>query len=262
MNSKKSITFIGAGNVATHLAKSFFSKGLSISKVYSKNIENARLLAQAINAKPCNSLDNLYEQNHIYFVCVKDDVIEEVISQLSIQNNLVVHTSGSVGIDVFVNKNINNYGIFYPLQTFSKDKTVNISEVPFCIEGNNSATENELVDLAKCLSNNVQLINSEQRKHLHLAAVFACNFSNYMYAIADDLLQQNNLDLNLLKPLITETANKIKDNPPKAMQTGPAKRNDQEVIKKQLEMLANKPEYKELYQLITNNIIKTTNGKF
>jgi predicted short-subunit dehydrogenase-like oxidoreductase (DUF2520 family) len=159
-------------------------------------------------------------------------------------------------MDVFEKSGFNNYGIFYPLQTFSKTKAVNISEVPFCIEANTDKNEQLLVDLAKVLSNNVELINSEQRKKLHLAAVFACNFSNYMYTIADELLSNDNLDLNLLKPLIIETANKIKDNSPKAMQTGPAKRNDKAVIEKQLQLLANNPAYKDIYQLITEQIIK------
>ena len=149
-----------------------------------------------------------------------------------------------------------NNGIFYPLQTFSKDKGVDISSVPFCIEANNTETQNTLFNLAKTLSNNVQLITSEQRKVIHLAAVFACNFSNNMYAIADDILLQNGMDLNLLKPLIKETANKIQKDSPKHVQTGPARRNDQEVIKNHIQMLADSKDYQDIYELITNNIIK------
>ena len=256
MNTKKSISFIGAGNVATHLAKAFFSKDFTISKVYSKNIGNAELLATSINAIPCNNLEELYEQNHIYFICVNDDVIEEVLHLLKLKDSLIIHTSGSVSINIFEHKAFSNFGIFYPLQTFSKNKAVAIDEVPFCIEANTKENEQELIRLAKVLSNNVHLINSEQRKKLHLAAVFACNFSNYMYTIADELLNNNDMDLNLLKPLIIETANKIKSNSPKAMQTGPAKRNDIAVIEKQLELLANNSTYKDIYQLITDSIIK------
>lgn len=256
MNIKKSISFIGAGNVATHLAKAFFSNGFTISKVYSKNLRNAELLSSSINATPCDNIEKLNEQNHIYFVCVSDDMIDEVLNLLKVKDSLIVHTSGSVSINVFERHSYSEFGIFYPLQTFSKNKAVEITEVPFCIEANNKENEQQLIDLAKVLSENVQLINSEQRNKLHLAAVFACNFSNYMYTIADEILSNNDMDLNLLKPLIIETANKIKTNSPKAMQTGPAKRNDIAVIEKQLELLANNSTYKDIYQLITDSIIK------
>lgn len=256
MNTLKTITFIGAGNVATHLAKAFFSKGFTISQIYSKSLTNATSLAQEINAEACNNLSEINDKNHIYIVCVNDDAITEVLNQLKFKNKLIVHTSGSVNMEVFEKANFSSFGIFYPLQTFSKSKTVNIKEVPFCIEANSKENETLLLDLAKVLSANVQLINSEQRKQLHLAAVFACNFSNHMYAIADKLLTQNNLDLNLLKPLITETANKIKDNPPKAMQTGPAKRKDTTIIENQLQLLADSKDYQDIYKLITENIIK------
>lgn len=256
MNTKKSITFIGAGNVATHLAKSFFSKGLTISKVYSRNIENAKLLATEVNSQAIDNLAELYDENCIYIVCVKDDVIENLLNKFTIKKSLIAHTSGSVNMNVFEEQGFSNYGIFYPLQTFSKNKKVNIKEVPFCIEANTKENEQQFSELASVLSKNVQIINSEQRLQLHLAAVFACNFSNYMYTIANELLINNDMDLNLLKPLIIETANKIKDNSPKAMQTGPAKRNDKAVIEKQIQLLANHPDYKDIYQLITDNIIK------
>ncbi len=258
MNTLKTITFIGAGNVATHLAKSFFSKGLTISQVYSKSLINATSLANEINATASNNLSEITDKNHIYIVCVNDDAITEVLNQLKFKNKLIVHTSGSVNMDVFKKLNFNSFGIFYPLQTFSKSKAINLNEVPFCIESNTNENEKLLLDLAKTLSNNVQLINSEQRKKLHLAAVFACNFSNHMYAIADELLTQNNLDLNLLKPLIIETANKIKDNTPKAMQTGPAKRKDTTIIENQLQLLADSKDYQDIYKLITENIIKNS----
>jgi len=254
LNTKKNITFIGAGNVATHLAKAFFNKGFSISKVYSKNIENARLLAQTTNAKPCNNLDKLYEQNHIYFVCVKDNVIADIVAQFKAKDSLIVHTSGSISMDIFRQENYTNYGIFYPLQTFSKTKATEINKVPFCIEANTEDNETTLIDLAKMLSDNVQLVNSEQRKQLHLAAVFACNFSNYMYAIADELLTKNNLSLDLLKPLITETANKIQNNAPQLMQTGPAIRNDNAVIEAHLKKLSEHPSYEKIYQILTDGI--------
>lgn len=256
MNSKKNISIIGAGNVATHLAIAFYNKGLTISKVYSRNIENAKLLATKINAQAIDNLEKLNNENCIYIVCVKDDIIENLLKNFPLKKPLIAHTSGSVSIEIFKKLRFSSFGIFYPLQTFSKTKAINLNEVPFCIEANSKENEILLLELARVLSDNVQLINSEQRKQLHLAAVFACNFSNYMYTIANDLLSNNNMDLSLLKPLIIETAKKIKDNSPKAMQTGPAKRNDKAVIEKQLQLLANTPDYKDIYQLITDSIIK------
>ena len=257
MTSTKTITLIGAGKVATHLGKALFNQGFSINQVYSKSIDNAFSLASELNALPLDDFKFLTDESDVYLICIKDNFIEEVIKEFSFTNKIVAHTSGSVGMDV-LNK-FDNYGIFYPLQTFSKENNLDIPQIPFCIEGNNIETEEILFALGRELSNNVHKINSEQRKKIHLAAVFACNFSNHMYTIAEDILKQNNLDFNLLKPLIMETAKKIKGNSPSDMQTGPAKRNDTKVLKNHLEMLADLKDYQDIYRLITDTII---NGKF
>jgi len=251
-----SITFIGSGNLATHLSTNLFHKGFVIHEVYSKTIENATLLASKFNASATNNLAQISDKSDIYIICIKDDLIEDVIRNFPFKNKLVVHTSGSVSIENL--KGFDNYGIFYPLQTFSKEKEVNMFHVPFCIEANTKITEKRLVALAESLSENVYLINSEQRKKLHLAAVFACNFTNYMYQIANDITRKNDIDFDILKSVILETAKKIQKNTPKAMQTGPAKRRDEAVIKKHLELLADLPAYQEIYQLITKNIIKNS----
>ncbi|MBL4594388.1 MAG: DUF2520 domain-containing protein, partial [Flavobacteriales bacterium] len=141
-------------------------------------------------------------------------------------------------------------------QTFSKEVEVDIKKVPFCIEANNNKTEETLLSLGKSLSSDVYQINSEQRKKIHLAAVFACNFSNYMYTISEDILSGNDIDFEILKPLILETAKKIQKKPASSVQTGPAKRNDEAVIKNHLEMLADSKDYQDIYRLITKNIIK------
>lgn len=257
METVKTITLIGAGNVATHLGKALLKKGFSINQVYSKSIDNAFALASELNAMPCDDIKFLTDESDVYIICIKDDFIEEISQQLLFENKLVVHTSGSVSMNTL--NRFDHYGIFYPLQTFSKEKEVSFSEVPLCIEANSKETEQTLLSLGKSLSNNVQLINSEQRKKIHLAAVFACNFSNYLYAVSEDILNQNNIDFELLKPLILETANKIKNNTAKSMQTGPAQRNDEAIIKNQIDMLADSKDYQEIYKLITDNII---NGKF
>ena len=249
----KNITIIGSGNVATHLGKALLNIGCSINQVYSPNKDNAFDLANELNAMPCNDMKFITDESEVYIICIKDDFIAEIAQQLLFNNKIVVHTSGSIVLDVL--NQFDNYGIFYPLQTFSKDTAVNISDVPFCIEANNESTKNQLLTLAKTLSSKVYEINSEQRKKIHVAAVFACNFSNYLYSISEDILKENNMDLELLKPLILETAKKIQTNSPKDVQTGPAKRNDQEVIENHIKLLGNNPAYQEIYKLMTQAII-------
>ena len=250
----KTITIIGAGNLATHLGRALLHKGFEINQVYSYAKDNAFELANELNAMPCDEIKFISDESDLYLVCIKDDKIQQVVNELSFKKKIVVHSSGSIPMDVL--NQFANYGILYPLQTFSKEKEVIMENVPFCIEANNERTKKSLMDLAKVLSNNVQEINSEQRKMIHLAAVFACNFSNHMYTISEDILKQNNLDFNLLKPLILETAKKIQDNSPATVQTGPAKRNDKEVIENHVKQLENNSVYQDIYKLITETIIK------
>lgn len=254
----KNITIIGSGNVATHLGMALLNNGCSINQVYSPNKDHAFELANLLNAMPCDDTKFITDESDIYIICIKDDFIEEIANQLKFKNKTIVHTSGSIAMDTL--SEFDNYGIFYPLQTFSKGNKVNIKEVPFCIEANNENTKNDLLELANQLSNKVYEINSEQRKKIHVAAVFACNFSNYLYSISEDILNENNMDLEILKPLILETAKKIQSNSPKTVQTGPAKRNDKEVIENHIQLLGNKTAYQDIYQLITDNIIKQNNG--
>lgn len=253
MKEIKTITFIGAGNVATHLAKALFNEDFEIEQVYSNNINNALALADEVNSIAIDNIINLNSNSDLYIVAIKDDAIESVLQQITDKNIFIVHTSGSIPINVFEQTGFNNYGIFYPLQTFSKSKTINLLEVPFCIEANEN--ENILIELANKLSNSVHLVNSEQRKKLHLAAVFACNFTNHMYAIAEDLCLKNNVNFNILKPLIKETADKITLNHAKDVQTGPAKRNDKKIIQHHIEQLSDSISYQDIYKLITESII-------
>ena len=248
----KNIILLGSGNVATHLGIALKNSNYTIVQVYSKSIKNAKILANKLDAHFTNDLSKLKSADLI-IVSINDDAILSVISQ--IKNTAIVHTSGSIGLNVF-KEQFSNYGVFYPLQTFSKEVDINISEIPFCIEGNSIEFENQLIEIAKALSNNVVKMNSQKRKQLHIAAVFACNFSNHMYSIADDLLKEKNLDFEILLPLIKQTINKLDTNKPKTVQTGPAKRNDNNIIKEHINLIS-KQEIKELYKKISNNIIKT-----
>jgi predicted short-subunit dehydrogenase-like oxidoreductase (DUF2520 family) len=253
MTSAK-ITLIGSGNVATHLGIALHAAGYQIVQVYSPTKKSASALAKKVNAEAITDLKKINSGSTIYIIAVKDDVIEKVAKQLHLKDKIVVHTSGTASMDL-LKKSAKNFGVFYPLQTFSKNKPLDLSSVPVCIEANNKSTATTLEYFAKSISRNVQKINSDQRRIIHLAAVFACNFSNHMYAIAENILKKEKLSLDILKPLIIETANKIKNGSPAEMQTGPAIRGDKKTMNAQIKLLGKDKKLKEIYQLISKNII-------
>lgn len=252
-SSSKKIILIGSGNVATQLGTTLFRKGYNILQVYSRSDKSARTLAKKINAQPITDLKKLIPGASIYIISVKDDAITELAKQLKFKDEIIVHTSGSVEMNVLKGTS-QNYGVFYPLQTFSKSKKVDFSNIPICIEASNKKTSSTLVNFAKSISKSVQEIDSSQRKVLHVGAVFACNFTNHMYAIADALLTKNNLSFDLLKPLIMETADKIKHNAPAQMQTGPAVRNDKKTMKAHLKLLSKDNDLSKIYRLVSDHI--------
>ncbi len=256
-SSIKKISFIGSGNVATHLAKAFSKKGITVTQIYSQTCDNSETLAWQSNSKYICDLEELDLNVDLLFFAVKDDVIKELASKiLEIKPTIkVVHTSGSVGLDVF--GDAQNCGIFYPLQSFSKTKKIAIDEVPFLITSNNSELKNELIAFAKIISNKVYEYTDEQRKHLHIAAVFVNNFSNHLFALAQDYCEKHQLDYQLLMPLIHETITKIDAILPKDAQTGPAKRNDIEIIDKHLSILKNEDDKLfAIYKMLTDSILQ------
>lgn len=256
MNAKAhSIVLIGAGNVSTQIGGALFDAGYFISQVYAPNKSSAEFLSKKINAEAVSDLKKISRDASIYIIAVKDDAITSVAKQLKLKDKIIVHTSGSVSMDVLrsVSK---NYGVFYPLQTFSKDKKINFRNIPVCIEASNSGTSTVLQYFAKSISGNVKKVNSAQRKKIHLAAVFACNFSNHMYTIAEALLAKDKLPFNLLKPLIMETADKIKANAPGKMQTGPAIRGDKKTMAEHMKLLAKEKELQKIYKLLSESIIR------
>jgi len=253
----KNIALIGAGNVATHLGLALTASGCNIAQVYSRTEESARQLADRTSATFTVDINTISGDADIYIIAVKDEAIEDIAGQVNVSDKLIVHTSGSVSMDVL--KNVSgNYGVLYPLQTFSKNTEINFKPVPLCIEANTGLNENSLLSLARDISDNVHLINTQQRKLLHLAAVFACNFGNHMYSIAEDILKRENLAFDMLKPLIIETASKIEDNSPGDVQTGPAIREDQKIMDEHLEYLSDLPTYRDLYKLISESIKNIT----
>lgn len=253
VNFKKSFVFFGAGNLATHLASALQSSGHTILQIYSRTKESAKTLADKLNTNYTTDLNQITNTADIYVLALRDNVIEEILNKYDFTGKFAVHTSGSVNINIFKN-HTKNYGVFYPLQTFSKLREVNFNNIPICIEANNKNNEKVLIQTGRQISNDVQLINSEQRKHLHIAAIFACNFVNNMYVISDEILRKNNISFDILKPLIIETAEKILKNKPIDVQTGPAVRNDQNLIKNHIDLLSYSPLFQKIYNFVSKNI--------
>jgi predicted short-subunit dehydrogenase-like oxidoreductase (DUF2520 family) len=250
---KLKITFIGAGNVATQLAFAFKKKGHQIQQIYSRSVLSAEALANKCNATYTTNIATLQNDADLYIYAVKDSVLQDLILAMPLCNGLHVHTAGSMPMQLFENKQ-SNYGVFYPFQTFSKNKEIDFEKLPLFIEANTEKNSDYLCEIGKNISEEVIFCSSEQRKALHLSGVFACNFTNHMYAIAEELLTQANIPFRLLYPLIAETCSKINNLQPKEAQTGPAVRNDIETIDKHLKALNNLPLEKEIYRLISKNI--------
>lgn len=240
--------------MATHLARSLQKAGLSIYEVYSPNLENANQFAEQFNCILCTELNNIDKNTDIILLCIPDDLIEETSKKIGKANAIVAHTSGNTSIKSLINND--RYGVFYPLQTFSKQREIDMKSVPICLESSDENVMKNLKFLASTISDSVYEINSRQRKYLHLSAVFVNNFTNHMYHVAEEFLEDRELDFNLLKPLIIETAAKVTDIDPVNAQTGPARRGDENTIKKHLDLLEGNPEYKQLYQLISEQILK------
>jgi len=265
MQKIKSATFIGSGNVATHLAQILFQKGIVINQICSRLISNAEILAQKVNAEAIDHINDIKENVDIIFCCTKDDLIFKISNKIAEQKRIpyIVHTSGTVGLEVFdsIKDKFEAVGIFYPLQTFSKNNAVDFSEIPIGITTENKTLEQNLFELSSRITKNAFIISDDDRKHLHLSAVLVNNFVNHLFAIAQHYCKDNNLDFNLLKPLIYQTISKIDTVPAIDAQTGPAKRNDQEIIHKHLEMLNDDILTKNIYQALTTSIISMYHGK-
>ncbi|MBZ4042473.1 Rossmann-like and DUF2520 domain-containing protein [Flavobacterium hibisci] len=248
------ITVIGSGNVAQHLIKAFTkSEQIEIVQVYSRKKESVLNLVNA--DRIVTEFANLHESD-LYIISVSDDAILEVSEQLPFKNQLVVHTSGTTSIDVLDSKN--RKGVFYPLQTFSKAKSVDFSIIPICLEAENPEDYTILDTVAKSISEAVFSISSEQRKALHVSAVFVNNFTNHLYQIGQEICVNNQVPFDILKPLILETADKIKVLSPANAQTGPAKRHDSTTIEAHLNYLTDENQ-RNIYKLLTQSI--QHNGK-
>ncbi|EQB92454.1 DUF2520 domain-containing protein [Elizabethkingia anophelis] len=241
---------IGSGNVACHMAKAFKEAGIDLIQLYGRNEQELKKLSLEINVEYST---NQLKQADFYLICTSDKAIAEVSKQIPYEQALVAHTSGSLSCDVL--EGSYRKASFYPLQTFSKNRKLDYSKIPLFVDAGWESDNILLTDLAKKISTNVMRINHEQRKQMHLSAVFACNFVNHLYAQAEIICKQNDISFNYLLPLIEETADKIKTISPKDAQTGPAVRNDQNIIKFQENLIVN-PNQLNIYKILTESITK------
>ena len=251
------IAMIGAGNLATNLGRALHNAGHDFVSVYSRTMESAATLAAIVGGAATTSIAAVTNDADIYIIALKDSVLADIIPQLcnGRQQKIFVHTAGSMPMDVFHGMAL-HYGVIYPMQTFSRQREVDFSVIPIFLEANDELTLNAISGLATSVSNDVSLLDSPSRRYLHLAAVFACNFSNHCYALAADVLKKVGLDFSVMLPLIDETARKVHDMSPEKAQTGPAVRYDDNVIRSQAQMLRDNPFAKDIYERMSVSINK------
>ena len=247
-----SIVFIGAGNVATHLAVAMKEAGMSIRQVFSRRECNARLLADELGCGHTTCVSNIVPDADVYVFALKDDALQEVIAGVAGNKGIWLHTAGSVQAEIFEG-HAERYGVIYPMQTLSKRRKVDFSKVPVFVEGNTGECEDQIYRIAGEISGSVRRMSSERRKYLHLAAVFACNFSNHMYALAAQVLERQGIERGVLQPLIDETADKLHYMSAECAQTGPAVRYDRGVMDRHIDMLHD-DRMKDIYKIMSESI--------
>jgi predicted short-subunit dehydrogenase-like oxidoreductase (DUF2520 family) len=247
------IVIIGSGNVATVLGRLIQQKDHKVVQVTSRNIEHAKILAEELQADYTDYQGEIDRSADLYIVAVSDMAINECVQHYRLPDKLIVHTAGSVSKDV-LNMSAGNYGVLYPLQSLRKEMQ-EIPPIPFLIDGNNDTVLSVIGDFARSLSGDVMVMNDEKRIKLHAAAVIVSNFTNHLYAIAEEFCLKEEIDFQLLHPLIMETADRIKNKSPRDVQTGPAVRKDILTLDKHLRVLANHPKLKTTYLRLTDSIM-------
>lgn len=242
--------------MATRLGIAFKAAGHQIIQVWGRNTDATSSLGKKLNANIASSFEQITRDADIYILAVSDDAIQDVARSFPHKDKLLVHTSGATPLSV-LEKYITYAGVIYPLQTLSKIKEVDFIDIPIGIEASTPIHQSQLHFLAESISEKVQVISSQQRRVLHLAAVFACNFTNHLYVIAEKMLKEEGVDFDLLKPLIAETTKKALVFSPSSVKTGPASRSDYGTISAHLELLTNKDRLSSIYKLLTDSIIES-----
>jgi len=248
------IVFVGAGRLATQLARALHAKGHDITAVYSRTMESASELAQAVGGMATDRVEELPSDADAYIIAVKDSALPSLIPVLAHgrEQRFFFHTAGSVPLTVF--GRLAHGGVIYPMQTFSKGREVDFTRIPVFIEGSDADALQLARTIATSVSGNVTELDSERRRYLHLAAVFACNFANHCYTLAADIVEQQGLPFETMLPLIEETARKVQTMHPRQAQTGPAVRYDENVIEAQRALLADTPLKQDIYSLMSMSI--------
>ena len=267
------IVFLGSGNLATNLSLALKAAGEEIIQIFSRTKENAQALADKLHCASCTSINDIRTDADVYIFSVKDDALPSLIKQLTehlanshhltpnTQHPIFLHTAGSVPMSVFSDNTLTpnthhpspNYGVLYPMQTFSKDRSVNFREIPCFIEASDNNTLGAIKTLASKISDHVLEMSSEKRRKLHLAAVFACNMTNHCYRLAEKVLEEEGIDFSLYLPLIQETANKVKELSPRKAQTGPMVRYDKTIMDAQIALI-NDERTRQIYRLMADSI--------
>lgn len=252
----KKMVMVGAGKVATHLSQALQQAGMDIIQVYSRTEASASALAALLHTGFTTRLEDISTEADYYLFSVKDSVLEELIAALAPRcpEACFLHTAGSIPLSVFAPYGLARYGVLYPLQTFSQNRDLDMSQVPMFVEASSPELAGELTALAASFSSRVYPLSSEARRKLHLSAVFACNFVNHCYAMAARLLSEEQIPFEALLPLIDETAAKVHQLPPAEAQTGPAVRFDRNVMEAQKALLAAHPLYRDIYELMSRSI--------
>ncbi|MBE6333542.1 MAG: DUF2520 domain-containing protein [Bacteroidales bacterium] len=255
------IVVLGAGNVAHHLVPALLHAGHDVCQIYSRSEGSAQSLSKKSGLPYTTKIDDIFRDADIYIITISDDVIANMAKVLKCNNDpLVIHTAGSIPMNVLHTAS-KHYGVMYPLQTFTKSRELDFSSIPLFVEGSSNEDLKRVKTLAESLSNTVTILSSEKRKAMHLAAVWACNFANHMYAIGGKILAENGLDFSLLRPLIAETADKAMELHPIDAQTGPAKRKDRGVLSMHRELMKGKHSRMALYNSISDSIAEYCNAK-
>jgi len=253
------VSFIGSGNLAWHLAPALDNAGYVVREVYSRNPRHAEALTGRLyQADVKASLDFSTSKSALFIIATSDDAIQEVAMNVVLPDDAtLIHCSGSQPLSILQFAAAANTGVLYPLQTFSKSKRVDFKNIPIFVESSSEESEKKLTAMARAISEKTRKITSEERKALHVAAVFASNFPNHLLAIAKSILQANSLEFDLLKPLIQETVSKGLAVGPEQAQTGPAVRGDLEVLDRHMEFLAEDEKVAEIYRLLSQHIVDT-----
>lgn len=252
--TKHEIVFIGAGNVAYHLARQFKKAGHTIVQIFSRNETSAQFLAEEVQASFTDDVEELNTSASLYVFAVNDDALEELAEEIYLPGKIVMHTSAIVPMETLEPVS-EKTGVFYPLQTMTKGHDIDFHEIPIFIEADDEHVRKTLLQLAAGISGNVQEADLQKRKTLHIAAVFANNFTNHLYHISETLLKRGNMHLDILLPLMKETVRKLEKYKPFDVQTGPAKRGDMKTVEEHLEFLNEFPEFREIYLVLTESLL-------